>query len=72
MQHKIAGKNPTNLKAHLNTKHPHELAELAKTDAEKEKTVEFVKFRLLLPELDERYPVPDHATITNEKLLTLV
>ena len=56
----------------MNTKHPRELAELAKTDAEKEKTVEFVKFRLLLPELDERYPVPDHATITNEKLLTLV
>ena len=28
--------------------------------------MECAKFRLLLPELDERYPVPEHATITNE------
>ena len=36
----IAGKYTTNLKAHLKAKHPRELAELAKKDAEKEKTKE--------------------------------
>ena len=122
----IAGKYATNLKAHLTlkAKHPRELAELAKKDAEKEKTkelkrksqdgasfsataqltivdavartkkytreseryqrimkklatficvgnmanriVECAEFRSLLAELDERYPVPGHATITSE------
>ena len=36
----IAGKHTTNFKAHLKAKHPRELAELAKKDAEKEKTKE--------------------------------
>ena len=36
----IAGKYTTNLKAHLKSKHPRELVELAKKDAEKEKTKE--------------------------------